>query len=77
MEDDDIDIDALIARFRNNGETNIEATLPPIIHKLSVQGRKSEKLEAFLKEVIAKNQKSIKQEQPVSYPSQPSQPLIY
>lgn len=77
MEDDDIDIDALIARFRNNGETSIEATLQPIIHKLIGQGRKSEKLEAFLKEVIAKNQKSIKQEQPISYPSQPQQPLMY
>lgn len=27
MEDDEIDIDALIARFRKTGETDIEATL--------------------------------------------------
>lgn len=55
-DNDDIDVDALIARFRQHGETDIEATLQPIIHKFNGKGQKEEKLEAFLKEVIAKNQ---------------------
>jgi hypothetical protein len=45
----------LIARFRQSGETDIEATLQPIIHKFNGKGKKEEKLEAFLREVIAKN----------------------
>jgi hypothetical protein len=54
----------LIARFRQHGETDIEAILQPIIHKFNGKGKKEEKLEAFLKEVIAKNQmmKMVKQE---------------
>jgi hypothetical protein len=45
----------LIALFRTQGITNLEEIqqkLLPIIEKFSGTGRKEEKLEAFLKEVI-------------------------
>ena len=56
-DDDERELDALIARFRAQGVTNIEEIqqkLLPIIEKFSGTGRKEEKLEAFLKEVIEK-----------------------
>lgn len=58
-EDAEIDIDALIAKLRSNGTfqniEQIQATLQPIIHKISGSRSKEEKLEAFLREVIAQN----------------------
>ena len=56
-DEDEENIDALINKFRSQEEPNIDQIqqeLLPIIHKFNGSGRKEDKLEAFLKEVIAK-----------------------
>jgi hypothetical protein len=56
---DEKDIDALIARMRSHGQTDIEQVqkmLEPIILKYSSMGKRNEKIEAFLKELIAKKE---------------------
>ena len=56
-DEDERELDDLISMFRSQGITNIEdiqRKLMPIIEKFSGTGRKEEKLEAFLKEVIEK-----------------------
>ena len=54
---DEKEIDSLIARLRSHGETDIEQVqkvLEPIILKFNSMGKRNEKIEAFLKELIAK-----------------------
>lgn len=53
------DIDDLIMRFRNHSENDIEhiqKMLEPIILKLGIAGKRNEKIEMFLKELIAKKE---------------------
>ena len=56
---DENEIDALIARLRSHGETDIEQVqkvLRPIIVKFDSMGKRNEKIESFLKELIAKKE---------------------
>ena len=78
-DEDEENIDALINKFRSQEEPNIDQIqqeLLPIIHKFNGSGRKEDKLEAFLKEVIAKinnqNQRGGDQQQS---PMQPEPPM--
>jgi predicted RecB family endonuclease len=53
------DIDDLIMRFRNHSENDIEhiqKMLEPIILKFSIAGKRNDKIERFLKELIAKKE---------------------
>ena len=60
-DEDEAHIDALIAKFRAQSNPDIDeilSVLQPLTHKFTGQGRKEEKVESFLKEVIAQYQQN-------------------